>query len=40
MSIHHSEIELHLLWDKYPMIPSNSQSSGIALYTPMARKML
>ena len=21
--------ELHLLWDKYPMIPSNSQSSGI-----------
>lgn len=21
--------ELHLLWDKYPMVPSNSQSSGI-----------
>jgi len=21
--------ELHLLWDKYPMIPSNSESSGI-----------
>ncbi|SQH36296.1 endonuclease/exonuclease/phosphatase family protein [Pseudomonas mucidolens] len=21
--------ELHLLWDKYPMVPRNSQSSGI-----------